>query len=275
MRLDRALVARGFFRSRTEAQRAIDGGAVTVAGVIASKPSMKVTENDRIDAEPQRYVSRGARKLLGALDHFSPQGLVVADAECADLGASTGGFTQVLLERGARRVIAVDVGTDQLSPELVGDPRVESREQTNIRAEDSRREGDKVALVTADLSFISLTVVMPQMLQWLIPDGDFLVLVKPQFEVGRERLGKGGVVRDLEHRISAISSVARAVHNEGAQIYGIVRSMVPGPHGNVEFFLWGALSGESGTLVHEPRRRPQPLSDDALDEAIRKEVVRT
>ena len=198
MRLDRALVARGLARSRTHAQQLIDAGVVTVDGATATKPALEVGDDAVLAAaHPDRYVSRAAHKLLGALD-ACPE-LPVTGRTALDVGASTGGFTQVLLERGAARVHAIDVGHGQLAAEIAADPRVVAREGLNARdLTAADLGGDRPDLVVADVSFISLTLLLVPILGAASDSADLLLMVKPQFEVGRERLGKGGVVTDVQ-----------------------------------------------------------------------------
>jgi 23S rRNA (cytidine1920-2'-O)/16S rRNA (cytidine1409-2'-O)-methyltransferase len=234
-RLDRALVERGLARSRSHAQAMIAAGQVSVNDVVADRASTSVGARDRLVASPDPYVSRGAHKLLGALDDL---GLEVA-GRALDAGASTGGFTQVLLERGCGRVYAVDVGTDQLAPALRADPRVAVRERTNLRELTlDQLEGDPVDLVVADLSFIPLSLVLERLVAVARPDADVVLLVKPQFEVGRSRLGKNGVVREPSLRREAVRAVSEHAENLGWPVRRCVRSRHPGPTGNVEFFVW-------------------------------------
>jgi 23S rRNA (cytidine1920-2'-O)/16S rRNA (cytidine1409-2'-O)-methyltransferase len=212
----------------------INAGQVVVDGSVIERPGQQVAASAAIDAPEDRYVSRAAHKLIGALDDLE---LSVA-GRALDAGASTGGFTQVLLERGCRQVIAVDVGKDQLAPALRSDPRVRLREQTNLR--DLRLDdigGTPVDLVVADVSFISLRLLVGPLISVTRDDGWLLLLVKPQFEVGRELLGKGGVVRVLAHQVQAISSVISAAGDHGWQAGAVVPSRIPGVSGNREFFV--------------------------------------
>jgi 23S rRNA (cytidine1920-2'-O)/16S rRNA (cytidine1409-2'-O)-methyltransferase len=198
-------------------------------------------------------VSRGAHKLTGALDHW-PR-LSVADRRCLDAGASTGGFTQTLLRRGAREVVAVDVGYGQLDWALQTDPRVVVRDRTNVRTLTTDHIGGPVELAVADLSFISLTLVMGALIGCLDPDGDLLVMVKPQFEAGPELVGDNGVVRDAAVRAATVQQVADHAHRLGFGAVDVVASPLPGPSGNVEYFLW--LRADAG-----------PLQPDVLANAI-------
>ena len=253
-RLDAELVRRGFARSREQAGELVDAGLVEVAGVLARKPASSVDPAAAIrvkDAGPQ-YVSRGAHKLLGALDAFGPAGLRVSGRRCLDAGASTGGFTQVLLNADAAQVAAVDVGYGQIAWSLRTDERVSVYERTNVRTLTPEAIGGPVELCVADLSFISLRLVLPALASCLVPGGDLVPMVKPQFEVGKERVGAGGVVRDPELRADAVLSVAEAAAGLGLGTAGVVASPLPGPSGNVEFFLW-LRAGES--LVDEQRIR--------------------
>jgi len=242
-RLDAELVRRGLARSREQAVELVQAGRVLVAGFPASKPAtavapdtpVLVTALDGAAGEPS-YVSRGAHKLLGALDAF-PE-LAVAGRRCLDAGASTGGFTDVLLRRGAREVVAVDVGYGQLAWRLQVDDRVTVVDRTNVRSLAATDIGGECGLVVADLSFISLRLVLAALAACTGADGDLLPMVKPQFEVGRDRLGAGGVVRDAQLRAEAVRSVAMSAGDYGFGTAGVVASPLPGPAGNVEYFLW-------------------------------------
>lgn len=242
LRLDAELVRRGLARSREHASELIAAGRVTVDKARAAKPATGVaTDADivvREDPDSPDYASRGGHKLAGALAALMPQGLVVEGRRCLDAGASTGGFTDVLLRHGAREVVAVDVGYGQLVWALQNDPRVLVRDRTNIREIDLEVVGGPVDLVVGDLSFISLTLVLEALLGVTDPDGDLVLMVKPQFEVGKDRLGKSGVVRDLGHRVDAVEAVAQAASTRGWGARAVVTSPLPGPSGNVEYFLW-------------------------------------
>jgi len=240
-RLDAELVRRGLARSREQAAQLVAAGRVQVRGNQASKPAAMVDPADPVRVladEADGYVSRGAHKLLGALGAFTPLGLRVAGRRCLDAGASTGGFTQVLLGAGATDVAAVDVGYGQLAWPLRTDGRVRVYERTNVRTLAPDAIGGTVDLTVADLSFISLRLVLPALAGCTGPDGDLVPMVKPQFEVGRERVGSGGVVRDPALRTSAVLDVAAAAAGLGLGVAGVVASPLPGPSGNVEFFLW-------------------------------------
>lgn len=243
-RLDAELVRRGLARSREHASELIAAGRVKVSGTVATKPATGVGADAPIvvrtgdEADPG-YASRGAHKLVGALDVFAADGLRVLGKRCLDAGASTGGFTDVLLRSGAAQVIAVDVGYGQLVWSLRTDERVTVMDRTNVRNLTlDAIGGTPVDLVVADLSFISLTVVLPALIGVTAPGGDLVLMVKPQFEVGKDRLGKGGVVRDPELRAGAVRTVAGAANQLGWGISGITASPLPGPSGNVEYFLW-------------------------------------
>jgi 23S rRNA (cytidine1920-2'-O)/16S rRNA (cytidine1409-2'-O)-methyltransferase len=239
-RLDAELVRRGLARSREQAVALIAAGRVEVHGVVAHKPATAVSADAslrvRPDATDPDYASRGGHKLAGALAAF-PE-IDVAGRRCLDAGASTGGFTDVLLRAGAREVLAVDVGYGQLAWSLRTDERVQVLDRTNVRTLEPEMLGGAVELTVADLSFISLRNVLPALTACTSDAGDILPMVKPQFEVGRERLGAGGVVRDQDERARAIRSVAAVAAELGWPARGVVRSPLPGPAGNVEFFLW-------------------------------------
>jgi 23S rRNA (cytidine1920-2'-O)/16S rRNA (cytidine1409-2'-O)-methyltransferase len=236
-RLDAELVRRGLARSREQAVALIEAGRVEVRGTAARKPAALVEPADpvrvRDDGGP-RYASRGGYKLAGALHEF---GLDVAGRRCLDAGASTGGFTDVLLRAGAAEVVAVDVGYGQLAWALRTDPRVRVRDRTNVRSLTPEMIGGPVDVTVADLSFISLGLVLPALAACTGPGGDLVPMVKPQFEVGRERVASGGVVRDPALRAEAVLAVAAAAADLGFGVAGAVRSPLPGPAGNVEFFL--------------------------------------
>jgi len=238
LRLDAELVRRHLARSREHATDLIGAGLVQVRGTTATKPATGVEADTPIrviaDEQDPGYASRGAHKLIGALDTFS--GLPVTGRRCLDAGASTGGFTDVLLRRGAREVVAVDVGYGQLVWALQSDERVLVHDRTNVRTLSPDDIGGPVELTVADLSFISLGLVLPALTA--CTTGDLLPMVKPQFEVGRERLGAGGVVRDPALRAEAVLGVARSAEALGWGTAGVARSPLPGPSGNVEFFLW-------------------------------------
>lgn len=257
-RLDAELVRRRLATSREQAQAAISEGRVLVAGVVAHKAATQVEESAAIDVRSggeSNFVSRGAHKLIGALDAF---GIHVRGRLALDAGASTGGFTQVLLERGAARVIAVDVGYGQLAWPVRSQPDVTVLERTNVR---HLRPSDlpyAPNLLVADLSFISLTMVLAALESVAAPGADLLVMVKPQFEVGKDKVGQG-VVTDPALRAEAVASVAQTARDLDLAIRGVVASPLPGPKGNVEYFLWitkspgdaGDRSGDDGAMDPE------------------------
>ena len=238
IRLDAELVRRGLARSREHAVDLIEARQVLVGGMPATKPATQVNPETSIKLAGVRddFVSRGGHKLAGALDAFPD---IKTEAKvCLDAGASTGGFTDVLLKRGVAKVIAVDVGYGQLAWELRSDPRVQVLDRTNVRHISPEIIGERIALIVADLSFISLTMVIPALKSVSTDETDYLVMVKPQFEVGREKLGAGGVVRDSQLRKQAIVDVANSAFELGLGCLGVCASPLPGPAGNVEYFLW-------------------------------------
>lgn len=263
-RLDAELVRRGLARSREQAVQLVAAGRVSVAGQVASKPATQVELGAAVvvredDSDPG-YASRGGHKLAGALAAFTPRGLAVAGRRCLDAGASTGGFTDVLLRAGATRVVAVDVGYGLLAWSLRTDERVDVHERVNVRDLRPEAIGGPVDLVVADLSFISLALVLPALTACTVPDGDLVLMVKPQFEVGRERLGSGGVVRDPVLRAEAVRAVAEAAGGLGLGVHGVVASPLPGPSGNVEYFLWlhrGAPQLDPADLDRAVQEGPQ------------------
>jgi 23S rRNA (cytidine1920-2'-O)/16S rRNA (cytidine1409-2'-O)-methyltransferase len=253
LRLDAELVRRGLARSRDHAASLIADGAVRVAGTLATKPATGVTTDQAIvvkeSTEPS-YASRGAHKLLGALSVFEPMGLDVTGRRCLDAGASTGGFTDVLLRKGVREVCAVDVGYGQLVWALQSDERVHVFDRTNVRHLEADDIGGRVELVVSDLSFISLTVVMPALTRVCEPSprGDIVLMIKPQFEVGKSNLGKNGVVRDPELHADAVFKVCQSAHELGWGTRALAPSPLPGPAGNVEYFCWLRSDAEAPTL---------------------------
>jgi 23S rRNA (cytidine1920-2'-O)/16S rRNA (cytidine1409-2'-O)-methyltransferase len=242
-RLDAELVRRGLARSRDQARELLAAGLVSVGGTPASKPATQVEPAASIvvreAGDDPGYVSRGAHKLAGALERFVPAGLVVPGRWCLDVGASTGGFTDVLLRAGAAGVVAVDVGYGQLAWRLRQDPRVHVLERTNVRdLAPGLLPGRPPELVVADLSFISLGLVLPALVRVCASSADYVLMVKPQFEVGRDRLGTGGVVRDPALRSETVATIAGRAARQGLGVLGITASPLPGPSGNVEYFLW-------------------------------------
>ncbi len=239
-RLDDLLVARGLAETRSQAQRLILAGQVFIGDAAADKPGQKVAADAPVRVSAGlRYVSRGGLKLEAALDAFqiAPAGLV-----CADIGASTGGFTDCLLQRGAARVYAIDVGYGQLAWSLRTDPRVILLERVNIRHLEGLPE--PAALATVDVSFIGLGLVLPRIVALLVPAGQVIALIKPQFEVGKGQVGKGGVVRDPQLHRSAIRKVLGEAIALGLAPAGLIRSPITGPAGNVEFLVWLRRGGE-------------------------------
>jgi len=234
-RLDQLLFERALFPSRERARRAVMAGVVRVDGILQDKPGTRVRDDAALEviANDEPYVSRAGRKLAHALDHFSldPSGM-----RCLDAGASTGGFTDCLLQRGAVRVYAVDVGYGQLDQRLRNDPRVVVMERVNVRYLATDALPESVDLVTADLSFISLAKVVPALQPHLAPGGLFLPMIKPQFEAGRALVGKGGVIRDPEVRRSVIDGCVAALRELGFEPRGVFDSPVTGAKGNREAF---------------------------------------
>jgi 23S rRNA (cytidine1920-2'-O)/16S rRNA (cytidine1409-2'-O)-methyltransferase len=242
LRLDAELVRRGLARSREHASELIAEGRVKVSGAVATKPATGVTTDVALvvaeDPDRPDYVSRGGHKLAGALAAFGAAGLVAEGRRCLDAGASTGGFTDVLLRAGAREVVAVDVGYGQLAWRIRQDDRVRVHDRTNVRQLTSELVGGPVDLVVGDLSFISLELVLDALLGVCRPDADLALMVKPQLEVGKDRVGEGGVVRDPALRAEAVTAVADAAARHGWGAEMVTTSPLPGPSGNVEFFLW-------------------------------------
>ena len=244
-RLDAELVRRELARSRESAVELITAGKVLVNGIPATKAASQVDAQISITLKDEQaeFVSRGGHKLAGALDYFS--NLTVEGKVALDAGASTGGFTDVLLKRGVKKVIAADVGYGQLAWQLQSDERVKILDRVNVRSLTKQQVGDEIDLVVADLSFISLKLVLPALIDVAKEDADFLVMVKPQFEVGKEKLGAGGVVRDSHLRKEAVAAVAGAAFSLGLGCLGVVASPLPGPSGNVEYFLWLNKAGKA------------------------------
>lgn len=260
-RVDAELVRRGLARSRQQAAELIVAGRVTIDGMPAVKPATAVAVSAQLVVEgpaERVWVSRGAHKLIGALDGF---GIDVSGRRALDAGASTGGFTEVLMDRGAVEVIAVDVGYGQLAWPVRSDPRVRVLERTNVRDLTADAIGGTVDLIVADLSFISLSTVLPALTVCAGPHADIVPMVKPQFEVGRGQVGAGGVVSDPQLRADAVRAVSHRAAELGWHTAGVVASPLPGPSGNVEYFLWLRAQCEA------------PLGGDALDAAIRRAVA--
>ena len=244
MRLDKVLVMRGLCRSRAEAQEMIDAGAVTVNGRVASKPSEEVGEGALVSLKEvgPRWVSRGAIKLDAALEQF---GLDVTDRLALDVGASTGGFTECLLRRGASTVHAIDVGHGQMAAELVSDRRVIQREGVNARALVPADFPHLFGIIVADLSFISLTLVLPALIPLLSDESDLVCLVKPQFEVGAGNLNKGGIVQNASAREEALTRVLSAASACGLMEKARMTSPIAGGEGNIEFLVWLVPAGRA------------------------------
>lgn len=261
LRLDAELVRRGLASSRERAAQLIAEGRVKVAGAVASKPATGVTTDVAIVVKEGEngpdYVSRGAHKLVGALAAFVPLGLQVEGRRALDAGASTGGFTDVLLRSGVAEVVAVDVGYGQLHWSLQQHEKVVVHDRTNVRTLTTADIGGPVDLVVGDLSFISLTLVLDALLGVTQPEGDLALMVKPQFEVGKDRLGKGGVVRDPELWVETVLGVAHAAAERGWGARAVTVSPLPGPSGNVEFFLW-------------LRHGPATIDDESLAVIVRR-----
>ena len=240
-RLDLMLVQRGLADSREQAQQLILAGKVSVGGVVVDKPGTRVTVAAPLDvAGRPPYASRGGFKLAAALDAFAVD---VMGRIVADVGASTGGFTDCLLQRGAARVYAIDVGYGQLAWELRQDPRVVVMDRTNARYLD--RLPETVHLVTIDVSFISLRLIVPAAMGWLLPDGQIVALVKPQFEAGRKQVGKGGVVRDKAVHRAVLAEILGWACEHHLGLRGLIRSPLTGPAGNVEFLAWWTCASDA------------------------------
>ncbi len=261
LRLDAELVRRGLARSREQASELVAAGRVKVGGVVAAKPATAVTTDVAlvVSDDPGRpdFVSRGGHKLAGALEAFGPLGLEIAGRRCLDAGASTGGFTDVLLRAGASEVVAADVGYGQLAWSLRSDARVTVHDRCNVRELTSEAIGGPVDVVVADLSFISLALVLDAFARVSRPDADWALMVKPQFEVGKDRVGRGGVVRDAQLRGESVAAVARSASQRGWGARAVTTSPLPGPSGNIEYFLW-------------LRRGPTRLTDEDIHTEVRR-----
>jgi 23S rRNA (cytidine1920-2'-O)/16S rRNA (cytidine1409-2'-O)-methyltransferase len=238
LRLDELLVGRGLAETRSQAQKIIMAGEVTVDGQKLDKAGHLVRDDAEVElAGSLRYVSRGGLKLEKALDEF---GVNPAGWTCADIGASTGGFTDCLLQRGAVKVYAIDVGYGQLAWSLRQDPRVVNLERANIRYLEPLPEPVRLAVI--DVSFIGLGLVLPAAARLLTPDGEIIALIKPQFEVGKGQVGKGGVVREPALHRAAVENALREAGALGLAPAGVIRSPIKGPAGNVEFLAWLRLN---------------------------------
>lgn len=237
------MVERGLAESRARAQELIRAGAVTIHGRVMDKASAQVNgAAEIVIREPLPYVSRGGYKLAGALDAFAvnPQGML-----CADIGASTGGFTDVLLQRGAAKVYAMDVGYGQLAWKLRQDARVVALDRVNARYAEPLPE--PLDLVVIDVSFISLELILPTAKSFLKPNGQIIALIKPQFEAGRAQVGRGGIVRDPQVHAQTIEKITRAAERIGLQRRGLIQSPIQGTEGNVEFLIH--LENRAASLV--------------------------
>jgi 23S rRNA (cytidine1920-2'-O)/16S rRNA (cytidine1409-2'-O)-methyltransferase len=258
-RLDAELVRRGLARSRAHASELVSAGRVSVRGTVATKAATAIEADTpvivREDNDDPNWASRGAYKLVGALDAFE---IEVDGKRCLDAGASTGGFTDVLLRRGAREVVAADVGRGLLIWRLLTDDRVTALDKTNVRTVNPELTGGVVDLVVADLSFISLGLVLPALLSCAGPDADLVPMVKPQFQVGKDNVGPGGVVRGSQLRADAVLGVVGEAAELGLRLHGVVASPLPGPSGNVEYFVW--------------LRRGEPLPADHAAKLVAKAV---
>ena len=245
VRIDRLLVERGLVESREQAARLLLAGEVLVDGKRVSKAGALVARDAGVELQGRSpFVSRGGEKLAHALDAFQ---MKVAGRVCLDVGASTGGFTDCLLQRGAARVYAVDVGVGQLDAKLRKDPRVVVMEKTNARALDPRIFGEQPTLAVIDVAFISLEKILPSVFGVLAPRGEVIALVKPQFEVGREAVGKGGVVRDPALHRQAVARLARYAVLRSWHVLGVTASPLRGPKGNREFFLHCSSHGRTAS----------------------------
>jgi len=240
-RIDLLLVQRGLAESRSQAQRLVMAGQVRVDGELVHKSSSRVEGGVEIVVKQRpRFVSRGGEKLLAALDSFP---VTVEGRACADVGASTGGFTDCLLQHGAQRVYAIDVGHGILHYRLHNHPRIVLMERTNVRGLESLPE--PIGLTTIDASFISLKLIWPAVRRWMISNGDVIALVKPQFEAGPKNVGKGGVVRDPAMHAQVLRAAVASAEENGLAAQELIRSPLQGPKGNVEFLLWCRVDGES------------------------------
>ena len=239
--MDVLLVERKLAQSRAQAQRLIRAGLVSVAGQLVDKPGTRVAVDAALALQAQpRFVSRGGEKLEAALERFE---IGVAGLVAADIGASTGGFTDCLLQHGAHRVYAIDVGYGQLDWRLRNDERVVVMERTNARHVSSLPE--VVDIVTVDVSFISLSLILPVAVRWLRPTGQVAALIKPQFEAGRREVGKGGVVRDPAVHRAVLQNVLAVASGLGLGLHGLMPSPLRGPAGNIEFLGWWRIGDES------------------------------
>jgi 23S rRNA (cytidine1920-2'-O)/16S rRNA (cytidine1409-2'-O)-methyltransferase len=236
LRIDQWLVQRGLVASRERAGELIRKGGVQVNGKVITRPGVKFDENAQVELleAPFPWVSRGALKLLSALEQFK---VSATDRTCLDVGASTGGFTEVLLHHGAKKVFALDAGTDQLAERLRSDARIVSIEKQNIRTAPDDLLGESVSLVVIDVSFISLKLILHELGRFLSPSADVVALVKPQFEVGAAHLGRGGIVRNEKRRIQAVNEVVEEAKNLGFTCVASTVSPIEGGDGNIEYLI--------------------------------------
>lgn len=241
LRLDLALVERGIVDSRTKAQSLIMARRVKVNGQFADKAGAQVLADDLVEITELEhpFVGRGGMKLAHAFKHFS---ISVENKVCLDIGASTGGFTDVMLKQGARKVFAVDVGYGQLDQSLRVDPRVVVREKINARYLEPEDFDEPVDFISIDVSFISLELILPPARKILRPGGELVALIKPQFEVGKKDIGRGGIVRDTEKRDQVVERIRSFAANQGFAVAGVTDSPIKGMEGNVEFLMWCRLA---------------------------------
>ncbi|AZN29438.1 TlyA family RNA methyltransferase [Flaviflexus salsibiostraticola] len=261
-RIDAELVRRGLAASRDDAKRLIESGRVRLDGAAVTKPARQVDPAQAIvvdDADLDHYASRGAYKLAGVLDLLGDRAPRIEGRRIIDAGASTGGFTDVLLRRGAAEVLAIDVGYGLLAWRLREDPRVTVMERMNVRELKPEDVAPAPDMAVGDLSFISLTLILPALVAACRQDADFLLMVKPQFEIGKDRLGHGGVVRNLDHHVETVLKVADCAIGLGLDVAAVAASPLPGPAGNVEYFL---------SMRHD---HPDPVRD--LPEAVHSAVM--
>lgn len=265
-RLDVLLVNRGLAQSREKAKAIIKSGNVYVNGTMEDKASSTFDEDITVDIRdnPLKYVSRGGLKLEKALDTFC---ILLEGKTCMDIGASTGGFTDCMLQKGASRVYSVDVGTNQLAQKLREDNRVISMEQTNIRYLTPDRINDEIAFISIDVAFISLTKVLTPVLDLLVDKGEVIALIKPQFEVGREYIGKRGVVKEKKLHINAITNVSMYAHAVGYECIELDYSPIKGPEGNIEYLMYLRKSKRNNDLSNDNIGFPSQIIQSIVEEA--------
>jgi len=252
-RLDVALVERGLVETRSKAQSLVMARRVLVNGSFVDKAGATVADDDevRVAELEHPWVGRGGMKLAHALERF---GIDVAEKVCVDIGASTGGFTDVMLKKGARKVYAIDVGYGQLDASLRSDPRVVNREKVNARYLQAEDFEERIGFVSIDVSFISLKLILPTVARFL--DGELVALIKPQFEVGKGDVGKGGIVRDEAKRRDAVDSVVAFAREHGYDVKGVIESPVKGAEGNVEYLMHASRDSRAGLLATTPDALP-------------------